>query len=328
MTTTSASVFTSAGPAGLRPAVSRSSLGLGLALLSAASFGTSGSFARSLTAVGWSPAAAVVARIGVASLLLAVPGFLALRGRWRALRDSRAIVILYGLIAVAGGQICFFFAIQHLAVGVALLIEYLGTVLVVAWMWLRHSHRPHRTTVIGSVIALLGLALVVDVTGDAHLDVIGVLWALGGALGLAGYFVMSGHDDGDVPPVALASTGMVIGLLALISLGATGALPLRASFTTVELGGHHVSWLVPVIGLSLLAAAIAYVSGIEATRRLGPRLASFVGLTEVLFAVLFAWLILDELPTRLQLVGGALIIAGVAVIRSDEGRLATEPPPR
>lgn len=322
MTTTGASVLT------LRPAISRSSLGLGLALLSAASFGTSGSFARSLTAAGWSPAAAVVARIAIAAVLLAVPGFLALRGRWRALRDSSAIIILYGLIAVAGGQICFFFAIQHLAVGVALLFEYLGTVLVVGWMWLRHGHRPHRMTVFGSAVALVGLALVVNLTGDAHLDAVGVLWALGGAFGLAGYFVMSGHDDGDVPPVALASAGMIIGSAALLALGATGTLPLHARFTTVELGGHPVSWLVPVIGLSLIAAAIAYVSGIEATRRLGPRLASFVGLTEVLFAVLFAWLFLDELPTHLQLIGGALIIAGVAVIRMDEGRHATEPPPR
>src|ERR1044071_777699 len=96
MTTTSATVLTpagpagpAAGPAGLRPAVSRSSLGLGLAVLSAASFGTSGSFARSLTAVGWSPAAAVVARIGVASLLLSLPCFLPLPGPSRAPPDSR-----------------------------------------------------------------------------------------------------------------------------------------------------------------------------------------------------------------------------------------------
>ncbi|HEU4734664.1 MAG TPA: DMT family transporter [Kofleriaceae bacterium] len=313
MTTTSASILTA------RPAVARSGLGLALALVSAASFGTSGSFARSLTTAGWSPAAAVAARISVAAVLLALPGLLAMRGRWRALRDRGAMVILYGLVAVAGGQVCFFFAIQHLAVGVALLIEYLGTVLVVAWMWLRHGHQPRRLTVIGSVVALVGLALVVDVTGGRQLDAIGVVWALGGALGLAGYFVLSGHDGG-IPPVALASAGMIVGSVALLGLGGLGVLPLEARFAPVELAGHQVSWLIPVVGLSLVAAALAYVAGIGATRRLGPRLASFVGLTEVIFAVLFAWLILGELPTRLQLLGGAWIIAGVAVIRMDEGR--------
>ncbi len=59
---------------------------------------------------------------------------------------------------------------------------------------------------------------------------------------------------------------------------------------------HRLSWIVPIIGLSLVAAAIAYASGIAATRRLGAKLASFVGLTEVLFAVLFAWAFLGQAP--------------------------------
>jgi drug/metabolite transporter (DMT)-like permease len=314
MTTSNAAGLT-VGPAG-----ARSGVGLGLALLSAASFSTSGSFARSLAGAGWSPAAAVVARVTAAAVMLAIPGIFAMRGRWGSLRRSGVTVVLYGLVAVAAGQVCYFNAIEHLAVGVALLLEYLGTVLVVAWMWLRHGHKPRRLTVIGSAVALLGLALVLDLTGGAHLDLVGVLWALGGAVGLAGYFVLSGHDDSEVPPVALASAGMTIGAAALLGLGGLGALPIHARFTTVELGGRQVSWLVPVVGLSLVAAAIAYVAGIGATRRLGPKLASFVGLTEVLFAVLFAWVFLGELPTGVQLVGGVFIIAGVALVRMEDGQ--------
>jgi drug/metabolite transporter (DMT)-like permease len=86
----------------------------------------------------------------------------------------------------------------------------------------------------------------------------------------------------------------------------------------VDFAGLQAHWLVPVLGLSLIAAAIAYVTGIGAARILGPKLSSFVGLTEVAFAVLFAWLILDELPTLMQLAGGALIIAGVVFVRIDE----------
>src|SRR5690606_27147620 len=80
------------------------------------------------------------------------------------------------------------------------------------------------------------------------------------------------------------------------------------------------SWLVPVIGLALVAALVAYVAGIGANRILGARLASFVGLTEVLFAVLIAWLLLGELPTIRQLLGGMLILAGVTLVRLDELR--------
>jgi drug/metabolite transporter (DMT)-like permease len=117
---------------------------------------------------------------------------------------------------------------------------------------------------------------------------------------------------------------MTVGAVALLGLGGLGALAMTARFAAVELGGRQVSWLVPVVGLSLFAAAIAYVAGIGAARRLGPRLASFVGLTEVLFAVLFAWLFLGELPTSVQLAGGVLIIAGVALIRMDERPAAVE----
>lgn len=299
-----------------------SGVGLALALLSAASFGTSGSFARSLVSTGWSPVAAVTARVAGAAVLLLVPALIAMRGRWHTLRGNGALVVGYGLVAVAGGQVCFFNAIEHLSVGVALLLEYLGTILVVAWMWLRHGQRPRSLTVIGSVVALLGLALVIDLTGDTRLEPVGVLWALGGALGLASYFVLSGQKDSGIPPVALTSGGMIVGTAALFAFGRLGALPMHARFTAVELAGHQVSWLVPIIGLSLIAAAIAYVAGIAATRRLGPKLASFVGLTEVLFAVAFAWLFLGELPTGMQLAGGLLIIAGVALVRVDEGRPA------
>jgi len=50
-------------------------------------------------------------------------------------------------------------------------------------------------------------------------------------------------------------------------------------------------------------------------RMLGERVASFVALAEVLFAVLLAWLLLGEAPLRVQLVGAALVVAGVALVR-------------
>jgi drug/metabolite transporter (DMT)-like permease len=65
---------------------------------------------------------------------------------------------------------------------------------------------------------------------------------------------------------------------------------------------------------------ISYVSGIGAARILGARLSSFVGLTEVVFAVLFAWLALSELPTAVQALGGVLIVAGIALVRLDATR--------
>jgi drug/metabolite transporter (DMT)-like permease len=300
--------------------------GLALALLSAATFSTSGSFARSLTDAGWSPEAAVTVRIGAATLMLAVPAAFALRGRWRVLRRNLGMVTAYGLLAVGAAQVCFFRAVQHLPVGMALLTEYLGIVLVVGWMWAVHRQRPRRLTVLGSAVAVVGLVLVLDLAGDARLDLVGVLWGLGAALGLAGYFVLSSGSDEELPPVAMATAGMALCTLALLALGLVGAIPLTARFGTVDFAGLRTSWLVPAIGLSLVAAVVAYVTGIWAARVLGARLASFVGLTEVVFAVLVAWLMLGELPTGVQLGGGVLIIAGVALVRADEFRHAAPAP--
>jgi drug/metabolite transporter (DMT)-like permease len=292
--------------------------GLGLALLSSVTFATSGTFARSLIEAGWSANAAVAARVGVAAAVLAVPGVWSLRGRWRVLRGNLGMIALFGLLAVAGAQACFFNAVRYLPIGVALLLEYLGIILVVGWMWLVHGQRPRRLTVLGSVAAILGLFFVLDLIGAGGLNPIGVLWGLGAAIGLATYYLLSARADSGLPPVALASGGMAVGAVALVALGLLGALPLHATASDVNLGGYRVSWLVPIAGLSLVAAVVSYVAGIGAARILGARLSSFVGLTEVMFAVLIAWLVLGELPTMVQLLGGVLIVAGVALVRLDE----------
>lgn len=300
-------------------------IGLGLALLSAVTFATSGTFARSLIEAGWSAEAVVIARVGSAAAVLAVPAALALRGRWDVLRRNLASVGAFGLLGVAVAQACFFNAVRYLPVGVALLLEYLGIVLVVGWMWAAHGQRPRRLTVAGSVAALAGLPAVLDVTGGGRLDPAGVLWGLGAAVGLAGYFVIAGRLDDDLPSVAMASAGMGVGAAVLLVLGLAGALPLRATFGEVTFAGQRTSWLVPIAGLSLVAAVVAYLAGIAAARILGARLSSFVGLTEVMLAVLIAWLVLGELPTVVQLLGGALIVAGVALVRVDELRAARAP---
>ncbi|MFU8854288.1 EamA family transporter [Micromonospora sp. SL1-18] len=305
----------------------RSGVGLGLALLSALTFATSGTFARPLVTGDWSAEAVVLARVGIAALVLAVPAVLALRGRWPVLRRNAGAIVVFGLLGVTVAQACFFNAVRYLPVGVALLLEYLGIVLVVGWMWLVHGQRPRLLTVAGSVAALGGLVFVLDLTGAGRLDPVGVLWGLGAGVGLAGYFVIAGRVDPALPSVVLASGGMAFGALALALLGVVKVLPLRASTADVAFAGHWMSWLVPVAGLSLIAAVVSYLTGVAGTRLLGARLSSFVGLTEVMFAVLIAWLVLGELPSGVQLLGGALIVVGVALVRLDELRAAPEASP-
>ena len=116
---------------------------------------------------GWSPGAVVLARITGAAVLLMPFALWSLRGQWRAIRRELPRVALYGTLAVAAAQLGYFQAVSRMDVGIALLIEYLGIVLVVLWVWALTHQRPHRLTVVGIVLALLGLALVLDVTGQS-----------------------------------------------------------------------------------------------------------------------------------------------------------------
>jgi drug/metabolite transporter (DMT)-like permease len=296
------------------------STGLGLATLSAATFATSGSFAGSLLQAGWTPGAAVTVRVVTAATLLTLPALLALRGHGARLRRGSGTLTAYGLVAVAGAQLCYFNAVQHLSVAVALFLEYSGTLLVVGWLWLRQGQRPRVLTMVGAFLAVAGLALVLDLTGDQRLDPVGVLWGLGAAVGLAVYFVVSAGTDDALPPLAVAWGGLTVGGAALLAGGAVGLLPLAAPRTDVTLMGTTTSWLVPVLGLSVVAAVVAYIAGIAGARRLGPMVASFVGLTEVLFAVAFAWVLLGQMLSAVQLGGGLLVLAGIALVRVDELR--------
>jgi drug/metabolite transporter (DMT)-like permease len=295
--------------------------GVGFALLSASSFGLSGSLASGLMGAGWSSAAAVAVRILLAAAILVPFAVAQLRGRWSLVRRNLPLIAVYGLVAVAGCQLAYFNAVARMPVGVALLIEYTAPVAVVGWMWLRHAQRPGWLTVLGAVIGAVGLVLVLDLLSGAEVSPVGTGWALAAMLGAAVYFVVSAQGDNGLPATVLAAGGLLIGGTTLVFAGILGIVPLRASAAPVAFVSFSVPWWGPVLALGVVTAALAYVAGIAASRRLGSRLASFVALFEVLSALVFAWLLLGESPHAIQFLGGVLIVAGVVVVKLGEGRV-------
>jgi len=297
---------------------SRLGAGLGFAVASAMSFGLSGALAKGLLDAGWSAGAAVAVRVAIAALVLVVPAAVSLRGRWGLLRRNLPMVAGYGLVAVAGCQLAYFNAVVHMQVGVAILIEYTAPVAVIVWLWLRHGQRPGLLTLAGAVVAAVGLVLVLDLISGADLSALGVFWALLAMVGAATYFVLSANEDNGLPPIVLAAAGLTLGAAALVLAGVAGVVDMSWSTRSVDYSGVTVAWWLPLLGLGVVTAAIAYVTGIAASRRLGSRLASFAALLEVLFALGFAWLLLGELPRAIQFLGGALILAGVVVVKLGE----------
>src|SRR4051794_40372586 len=312
-------------PTGDDAARSRLTAGLVFALVSAVSFGLAGALARGLIETGWSPGAMTLVRVGLAATALTPFGVHALRGRWSLLRSNLGLLVAYGTIAVAGAQFCYFSAVEHMQVGPAILIEYTAPAAVVVWMWLRHGQRPGPVTLIGAGLAALGLVLVLDLLSGADLSLAGVLWALAAMVGAAMYFIVSADDDNGLPPMALASGGLIAGAAVIGVMGLVGLMPMRTSTASVEYAGHTVDWWVPLVLLGVVTAALPYTTGIAGIRRLGSRLASFVALLEVVASVLFAWLLLGQLPLPVQLLGGVLILAGVVFVKLGERDTAQIP---
>jgi drug/metabolite transporter (DMT)-like permease len=299
--------------------------GILLGLISALAFGASGPFVKTLLEAGWSPGSAVFLRTLGAAIVLAPLGLWSLRGRFPVLAREWRLVAGFGLIAVAGAQLCYFAAVDRMPVGISLLIEYLAPVLLVLAAWARTRRTPARLTIAGSVVSIAGLVLVIDLAG-ATPDALGVVFALGAAVCLGGYFVLSARPT-ELPPVALAAGGLLVAAVALGAALLVGVLPAAAPLVDVDLLGAVVPWWVPLAVIVLVATAFAYVAGIVAAVRMGERLASFVGLSEVLFAVLIAWLLLGEVPTIVQALGGILIVAGVVLVRQGGGGSPAVPPP-
>lgn len=300
-----------------RPGSGRVASGLGFALVSAMSFALSGPLARGLMDTGWTPAAAVAVRVLLGGVALLPVALVALRGRWALLRCALPLIVGYGLVAVAGCQFTFFTAVSYLPVGVALLIEYTAPIAVVGWMWLRHAQRPNRRTVGGAVLGMAGLVLVIDVGGGA-VSLPGIAWALLAMVGGAAYFILSARSDERLPGVVLAAGALLVGGTALVAAGAVGLLPFAVSDADVVLADTAVPWWAPITALGIVTAAAAYVAGIAAARRLGARLASFCALTEVVIALVLAWLLLAEAPRAIQVLGGVVVLAGVVLVKLGE----------
>ncbi|SDT39499.1 Threonine/homoserine efflux transporter RhtA [Friedmanniella luteola] len=291
--------------------------GLAIALLSAASFGLSGSLARSLLDLGWTPAAVVAVRITGAFVLLLVPCLVLLRRTGLPSLRQTGRMAVYGVVAVALAQLCYFSAVQYLSVGVALLLEYLAPVLLIFWHWARSGRRPAGSVFGGAALALLGLVFVLDLRSGVTLDPVGVAWGLGAAVCLCAYFVLSetGGRHGTVPPLLLTTVGTGVGGAVILAAAGIGLLPLAARTGSTVLAGAEVGWWLPVVLLVGVTAVLAYLTGIVAVRRLGSSVASFVSLAEVLFAVAFAVVLLAQQPSPGQLVGGALVLAGIGVVQ-------------
>ena len=268
--------------------MNRTTAGLVVAVLAAATFGMSGAFIKPLLEAGWSPAAAVTLRALVGGLVLTPFALIALRGRWSSVWRARWRILLMASVGVAGTQLVYFAALQRIPVSTAILIEYMAPLLLVAFAWAYSRRMPRVVVLVGSVVAMAGLFLVVSPGGGGGLDPVGLVFAALSAVGCAAYYVIAARPSDGLPPVAFAATGLVLGAIMLGVVGLAGFVPMAAPDVDVLFFGTPRPWWVSLLFVGVIATGLAYVASITASEMLGSRLASFAGLLEVVAAGLYA----------------------------------------
>ncbi|MFI6951229.1 EamA family transporter [Streptomyces sp. NPDC050422] len=295
------------------------SAGLGLALASAFAFGGSGVAAKPLIEAGLDPLHVVWLRVAGAALVM-----LPVAWRHRDLVRSRPVLLLgFGLLAVAGVQACYFAAISRIPVGVALLVEYLAPALVLGWVRFVQRRPVTRAAAVGVVLAVGGLACVVEVWSGLSFDAVGLLLALGAACCQVGYFVLSDQGsadsgDGAEPPhpVGVIAYGLLIGAAVLTVVARPWGMDWSVLGGDTAMNGSDVpAWLL-LVWIVLLATVIAYVTGVISVRLLSPAVAGVVACLEAVIATVLAWVLLGEHLAAPQLIGGALVLTGAFIAQS------------
>ncbi|SDD08512.1 Threonine/homoserine efflux transporter RhtA [Streptomyces prasinopilosus] len=301
-------------------------LGLGLALLSAVAFGGSGVAAKPLIEAGLDPLHVVWLRVAGAALVM-LP--LAVRHRG-LLRSHPALLAGFGLFAVAGVQAFYFAAISRVPVGVALLVEYLAPALVLGWVRFVQRRPVTRAAAVGVVLAVGGLACVVEVWAGLGFDAVGLLLALGAACCQVGYFVLSDHggDHGDraPDPLGVISYGLLVGAAVLTVLARPWTMDWSVLAGSARMDGTPVPAFVLLVWIVLVATVAAYGTGVLSVRRLSPQVAGVVACLEAVIATVLAWVLLGEHLSAPQIIGGAVVLAGAFIAQSSTPARSPESP--
>ena len=224
-------------------------------------------------------------------------------------RQRKALPLIGVLIAIQ--SLCLYSAVARLPVALALLVFNSFPLMTALWARVLYRHRPERALLIAMPVILLGLVLALDVLGAASgLGAAGqwreigagVAFALGASTTFGLALVLTQHEAG-----GLDGRLRTFATMAMVALLAGAAVVWRGG---LALPVAPAGWW----GLALLT--LLYGTGITILFTVLPRLGvvgfSAVMNVEPVFALVLAWLILDQHIAPVQVVG-ALVVVGAVI---------------
>lgn len=294
-------------------------MGYVYALCAALLFGTNGSVTKVVIDAGLEPAQLTLFRVGGTAAIAAIVLLFANRGAFRVTWRQLGLLVILGIAGVALLQFTYAVAISILPVGITLLIEYTAVLMValVAFLFLHEKVRARLWVAIGFV--LVGLAVVAQIWAS-ELVPFGVLMAFSAAICLAIYFLLGEREVGKTSPMAVAFWTMsTSAVFWAVFSGWWNIDP--ATFTTpVSLSGNleqvELPLLVPLLWNVLMGSFLPFFLSLLALKHLTATAAGIVASAEVVFAFIVAWLWLGEGLGLVQIVGAAVVLAGIILAQT------------
>ena len=286
------------------------------ALLAALLFGSNGSLVKLLVEAGLSPLQLTQFRTLGTAILAGAILLLTDRAAFRLRPRQLLIMAVLGVGGVALLQASYAAAIQLLPVGIALLLEYTAVLMVALFAFFVFREKVKARIWVAIALVLAGLALVAQIWAS-RLDPVGVVLALVAAITLAFYFLVGERQVGATSPLTVAFWTMLFAsaFWAFFS----GWWELRPStFTTpMDLGaGLELPLWLPLVVTVLVGSFAPFLLSFYALKHLPATAAGIVASSEVLFAFAVAWLWLGENLDPVQIVGAAVVLAGIVLAQT------------
>ena len=305
---------------GAGPRLRRPLVGYGMVLVAAALFGVNGSVAKVALSSGMSSLRLTEARCAGACVGLML---IVLVRSPAALRISRAEVLrlaVFGVCGVALVQLFYFLAIHRLAIGIALLIQYLGPLLVAIYARTFGHERVRRRIWAALALSLTGLALMVELWQGVALDGLGVVFALISAVIFAAYLLLAEYEVGLRDPVSLMAWGFFFATVFWTIVQPWWSFPVGRVARTVSLQGRLADWHLPVWALVLwvvvLGSIVPFVLIVGALRHVSATRVGIATMLEPVVATIVAWAWLRETLTPVQLAGAGVVLAAILLAQT------------
>jgi drug/metabolite transporter (DMT)-like permease len=298
----------------------RARLGYAMVATAATLFAINGSVSKvvldsGLTSLELAQIRATCAALGLLAFLLAFA-----RRRLRVGRREAVFLLAFGVVGVALVQWLYFVAIHNLPVGVALLIEFTAPLFVALFARFVYHEHIRRRIWIAVVLCIAGLAVVVEIWAGVAFSAVGVTAALGGAFGLTAYMLMAERERRHRDPVSLSFYGFLFAAALWAVVQPLWEFPWSTLGDTVSLQGNlseHTAPLWALVGFIVVIGTMVTFSLLTgALRHLSATRASIVATLEPVVATVVAWVWLGETFGVTQLVGGAVVIAGILLAQS------------